>query len=106
MDYGRILLAILLMASITYGIRMLPMVLFRKPITNRLFQSFLYYMPYAVLGAMTFPEILYSTGSIAAGAVGLAAALVMAWRGKGLLPVALTATAAAYITEQMFCFFH
>ena len=105
MDYQRIVIATLVMAGITYAIRMLPMVLFRKKITNRFVQSFLYYMPYAVLGAMTFPEILYATGSMVAGAIGLVVALFMAWKGKGLLPVAIAATAAAYLTEQMFWFF-
>ena len=105
MNYQRIIIATLVMAGITYAIRMLPMVLFRKKITNRFIQSFLFYMPYAVLGAMTFPEILYATGSMAAGAIGFVVALFMAWKGKGLLPVAIGATAAAYLTEQVFWFF-
>lgn len=97
MNYQQILIATLVMAVITYGIRMLPMVLFRKKITNRFVQSFLFYMPYAVLGAMTFPEILYATGTVVAGAAGLLVALILAWRGRGLLTVAIAATAAATI---------
>ena len=59
------LIAVLLMAVVTYIPRMLPMVLVKSKIKSNFIKSFLYYVPYAVLGAMIFPEILYSTGSIA-----------------------------------------
>ena len=55
---------IAVMAGVTYLIRMLPLTVFQKKIKNRFIRSFLYYIPYAVLGAMTFPAILYSTGSV------------------------------------------
>lgn len=54
-----------IMAGVTYLIRALPLVIFKGKITNRFVQSFLYYVPYAVLGAMTFPSILFSTGNLA-----------------------------------------
>ena len=82
------------MAVVTYLIRMLPLTAFRRPIRSRFFQSFLTYIPYAVLGAMTFPEVLYSTGDLRTAAVGVAVAVVLAWRGKGLLEVAVAACAA------------
>ena len=59
-----LLLYTFVMAAVTYLIRMLPFVVFRKPIKNRFVRSFLYYVPYAVLGAMTFPAILYSTSKM------------------------------------------
>ena len=56
-------LYILVMAGVTYLVRMLPLVIFKKKITNRFIRSFLYYIPYAVLAAMTFPAILSATAS-------------------------------------------
>ena len=87
------------MAVTTYLIRMLPMVIFRKKITNVYIQSFLYYVPYAVLAAMTFPAIIYATGSIISGVVGLIAALALAYFNKGLLTVAIGACSAVFIAE-------
>ena len=66
MSTGYILKGILVMAFVTYLIRMLPLVIFRKKITNRRLRSFLYYIPYAVLAAMTFPAIFTSTGRLSA----------------------------------------
>ena len=82
------------MAVVTYLIRMLPMTLFRRPVRSRFMQGFLTYIPYAVLGAMTFPDVMYSTGDMRTAAVGVVVAVVLAWRGKSLLTVALAACAA------------
>ncbi len=101
MNYPRILIAIFVMALVTYLIRAIPLVVFRKKIKNVYVQSFLYYVPYAVLGAMTFPDILQSTGNLAAGIAGFLVALVLAWKNKGLLTVALSATAVAFVTERL-----
>ena len=68
---------ILVMAGVTYLIRMLPLTLFQKKIENRFVRSFLYYVPYACLSAMTLPAILYSASSIIAAAAGLVVALVL-----------------------------
>ena len=92
---------ILVMAGVTYLIRMLPLALSKKEITNPYIRSFLYYVPYACLAAMTFPAILTSTASIISGAVGFAAALFMAYREKSLLTVALTACAAVFVAERI-----
>ena len=82
------------MAVVTYLIRMLPLTLFRRPIHSPFIQSFLTYIPYAVLGAMTFPEVLYSTGDLRTAAVGVVVAVLLAWRGKSLLTVAIAACLA------------
>ena len=82
------------MAVVTYLIRMLPLTAFRKPIRSRFAQSFLTYIPFAVLGAMTFPDVLYSTGDLRTATVGVLVAVLLAWRGKSLLTVALAACAA------------
>jgi branched-subunit amino acid transport protein len=101
MNYARILTCIFIMAFVTYLVRMLPLAIFKKKITNRFIKSFLAYVPYAVLSAMTFPAILYSTGSLYSAAFGLAVALFLAYKNKGLLTVALGSTAAVFIAEQI-----
>ncbi len=89
------------MAGVTYLIRMLPFVAFRKKITNRFIRSFLYYIPYAVLAAMTLPAILFSTEHLQSAVVGLAVALLLSFFKKGLVTVALSACAAVYLIEQI-----
>ena len=86
---------IAVMAVVTYLIRMLPLAFMRRKIKNRFLLSFLRYVPYAVLGAMTFPAILSSTGTLWSTLAGLAVALLLAYREKSLLTVALAACAAA-----------
>ena len=93
-----IVLYIVVMAGVTYLIRMVPFVLFRKKIQNRFFLSFLHYIPYAVLSAMTIPAIFYSTGDMLTAVVGTAVALVLAYLEKPLIIVALSAAAAALAT--------
>ncbi len=97
MEWSKYLAYLAVMAGVTYLIRMLPLVAFRKKIRSRFIKSFLYYVPYAVLGAMTFPAIIYSTGSIPTACAGLIVALLLAWKEKSLLTVALCASAAAFI---------
>ena len=96
-----IYLYILVMAGVTYLIRMLPLALSKKEITNIYIKSFLYYVPYACLAAMTFPAILYSTASVYSALVGLIVAVIAAYKGKGLLTVALLACAAVFIAERL-----
>ena len=87
------------MAVVTYLIRVLPLTLFNKPITNIYVQSFLYYVPYCCLTAMTFPSILSSTASILSGAAALVVAVILAYRGKSLIVVALSSSAAVLVVE-------
>ena len=88
-------LYILVMAGVTYLIRMLPLVLFKREITSPFVKSFLYYVPYACLAAMTFPAILTATAG------GIIVALTVAYREKSLLTVALFACAAVFIVERI-----
>ncbi len=90
-----------LMALVTYLIRLLPLVLFRRKITNRFVQSFLYSVPYAVLGAMTVPAIFTSTSSIISAVCGLLAAVWFAYKDKGLLFVAVAASVVVFIVERL-----
>jgi len=87
------------MALTTYLIRVLPMTIFRKPIRSLFLRSFLYYVPYACLTAMTFPAILSSTASLISGAAALVVAVVLAYRGKSLIVVAVSSSAAVLLTE-------
>lgn len=90
---------LIVMAGVTYLIRVIPFVLINKKIENKFINSFLYYIPYAVLSAMTFPVILHATGSIISAAAGLLAAIFIAYKGKGLLVVAIGACTAVLAVE-------
>ncbi len=87
------------MAGVTYAIRLLPLVLFKKKITNRFLLSFLYYIPYAVLTVMTIPACFYATGQLVPSLVGFGAALLPAWRNKGLPLVAAAACGGALLAD-------
>ena len=83
---------------------MLPLTVFRKPIKSRFLKSFLHYVPYACLTAMTFPAILTSTATILSGAAALIVAVILAYRGKSLLTVSLAASAAVMVVEFLLKF--
>ena len=106
MDISRILVCVLLMALVTYLPRMLPLAIFKKKIQHPFVRSFLAYIPYAILAAMTFPEILFSTSHILSAIAGLAVALLLAYMGKRLLTVAVSAVAAVFIAEQLLSILH
>ena len=95
----RLLCYIDIMALVTYAIRAIPFVAFRKKIQSRFVQDFLYYVPYAVLSAMTIPAVLYATDHMVSAAVGAAVAVVLAFFRRGLLTVALSACGAALLAE-------
>lgn len=92
---------IFVMAGVTYLIRMLPLTLIQKKIANIYIRSFLYYIPYACLTAMTFPAILYATKSPVSGAAGLLTAVILALRKKSLITVAGFACIAVFIVERI-----
>ena len=89
------------MAGVTYLIRMLPLTVFRREIKSVFIKSFLHYVPYAVLAAMTIPGILSSTGDIRTAIAGLIVAVVMAWRGCSLLTVAIGACVAVAAAQGL-----
>lgn len=89
------------MALTTYLIRVLPLTIFRKPIRSRFLRSFLHYVPYCCLTAMTFPAILSSTASIISGAAALLVAVFLAYRGKSLIVVSVASSAAVLLTEYL-----
>lgn len=89
--------AVLLMAAVTYLPRVLPIIIFRKEIKSKYIKSFLQYVPYAVLGALTFPDIFYSTGTLPTAICGTAAAILLALKEKSLVVVALGAIITVYV---------
>lgn len=92
------------MALTTYLIRVIPLTVFRKPIKSRFLRSFLHYVPYACLTAMTFPAILTSTATILSGMAALIVAVILAYRGKSLLTVSLAASGTVMLTEWILIF--
>lgn len=91
------LLCLLGMAVPTYLIRMIPFTAFRKKISSRFAKSFFYYIPYAVLAAMTFPAVFYSTGNLWTALCGFGVALVLSLANAPMTVVALVASLAAYL---------
>lgn len=96
---GNVYVYILVMALVTYLIRMLPLALIRKPIRSRFLRSFLHYVPYVTLSVMTFPAILSATASPWSGLAGFVTALVLSYKGKGLIVVSMCACAVVFLLE-------
>lgn len=90
---------IIIMAVTTYLIRVLPLTLIRKEITNVTIRSFLYYVPYVTLAVMTFPAILDSTQSWISGLAALIVALALSWIGKSLFQVSVLSCVVVFILE-------
>lgn len=95
----KVSLYILVMAGVTYFIRLLPLTLIQKEIKNVYIKSFLYYVPYVTLSVMTFPAIIHATSSVWSGAAALAVAVILAYKGKSLFQVSLAACGAVFLLE-------
>lgn len=106
MNWLQFLTYLLVMAGVTYLIRVLPYVFMRKEVKNKFFKSFLLYVPYTVLAAMTIPAILFATDNIYSAIAGLVVAVVVALFEKGLLTVAISSCVAVLLVElaQKFIF--
>lgn len=96
---------LLILSGSTYLIRAIPFAAIGKRISNVYVKSFLFYIPYAVLAAMTLPAALYATGNIISGTVGLAIGSFFAYKEKGLTFVAVLSCTAAFATELILSFF-
>ncbi|MBR5459783.1 MAG: AzlD domain-containing protein [Clostridia bacterium] len=90
---------IIIMAAVTYLIRALPLTLIRRHIDNRFIRSFLYYVPFVTLSVMTFPSIITATESPIAAAVAFVVAVALAWLGKSLFVVSVSACVVVFILE-------
>ncbi len=93
----KIMISIGIMALTTYFIRMIPFTFFQRKIKNRFIKSILYYIPYAVLSAMTIPSIFYATQDVPSAIAGTVVAVLLAYLELPLIVVALSASAAAYL---------
>lgn len=91
--------SVAVMAGVTYLVRMLPLAVFRKKIQNRFILDFLYYVPYAVLAAMTIPAVFHSSNGLVSAAAGFLVAVVLSFFERGLLLVAVSACAGVFVTE-------
>lgn len=91
--------ALVVTALVTYTLRAVPLLLLRREIESRWINSFLYFVPWAVVSAMVIPDIFTSTSSVVSATIGLIVALFLAWRGRSLLVVVLAAAVAVYLTE-------
>lgn len=92
-------LYILVMAAVTFLVRVLPLTLIRREIKNRFIRSFLYYVPYVTLAVMTFPAILSATASPISGLAALLAGIAAAWFGRSLLQVSVICCAVVFVLE-------
>ena len=88
---------ILIAGLVTYLIRILPLTLIRKPIKNKFIRSFLHYVPYVTLSVMTFPAILYATGSPLVGGIAMAAGVVSAWFGANSFVCAVVCSGTVFV---------
>lgn len=98
MKLEKAFLAVIIMALVTYIPRALPIVIFRREIKSTYIKSFLQYVPFAVLGALTFPDIFSSTGNLVTAICGTLMALWLSYREKSLVVVAIGAILTVYIT--------
>lgn len=93
------------MALVTYSVRVIPYICMRKEVKNRFFKSFLAYVPYTVLAAMTFPAIFSATDNIWSALAGLLVGIIVAFFEKGLLTVAISSCAAVLLVEILQLYF-
>lgn len=91
----------LIMVAVTYLIRVLPLTLIRKEITNTFIKSFLYYVPYVTLAAMTFPAMMDATNSPIAGAIAFAFGIILAWKGASLFAVSVLSCIMVFLIELL-----
>ena len=92
---------IAIVAIVTYLIRVLPLTLIRREIKNKFIRSFLYYVPYVTLAAMTFPAIIYSTETMWSGLAALIVGILVAWFSGNLFLVAISACVVVFLVEML-----
>ena len=87
------------MCLITAAIRILPLLILRRPIKNRFLRSFFYYVPYVTLSVMTFPAIVNATDSPVSGALALAVGLILSWIGANMITVSAACCVVVFVAE-------
>lgn len=96
---NNIYIYILIMAMTVFIIRVLPLTLLRKQITNRFIRDFLHYLPYVTLSIMTFPYMIHATEDLTAGIVAFIIGSFFAYRDAGLFKVTLICCISVLIME-------
>ncbi len=96
------IISILIMALMAYLPRVIPFFTVTKRISNLYVRSFLKYVPFAVLGALTFPNIFFSTDRSITALTGTGVALFLAYKEKKLMTVILAAIISVYIASFIF----
>lgn len=104
MSIQKLFIAVFAMGLVMSLLRIMPILFLKKKIKNRFLQSFLAYIPFAVLTSITFPEVFHSTSSVISASIALVAAVVLAYFGQSLIVVALSSTAVAFVIEQVMKF--
>ena len=99
MNHKTFFIYLAIMAISTYLIRTIPFVLIKNQIENRFIRSFLHYIPYAVLTAMTIPAIFNATSNIISAVAGFVVAVILAYKGKSLTVVAMFSCLVVFLTE-------
>ncbi len=101
MDNTKMIYVALVLGAVVLSIKLLPLIFLKHKIKNRFLNSFLAYIPYAVLTSMTFPEIFHSTSSIVSASFGAVAAIILSYFGQSLVVVTLSSSAVVFIVEQL-----
>lgn len=101
MNYQKVLIMIFVVSLVMYAMRVLPLVFFNGKIKNQFLQTFLAYIPYAVLTSMLIPEVFRSTSNLFSAIVGVITAVILSFVGQDLLVVALSSTAVVFVVEQI-----
>ncbi len=99
MSIQKQLIAVIVMAVVTYIPRTLPITIFQREIKSNFVKSFLQYVPYAVIGALTFPDVFSSTGNMVTATLGVVVAGILAFYEKSLVVVAIGAVLTVYIAQ-------
>ena len=104
MDFLKFLPYLLVMALVTYLVRLLPLLFIKREINSRFVRSFLYYVPYVVLTVMTFPTVLYATGNYISGTVAAAVCILLSYFGRGMITVAIGGALSVFLSEVVLRF--
>jgi branched-subunit amino acid transport protein len=90
------------MGVVTYIPRLLPFVLFQGKEMPPFLQGVLKNIPYATLGALIFPGILFIQDDMKFGLLGAAAAFLIAFLGANVILVVLGAIAVLSLYSLFF----
>ncbi len=101
MDNTKMIYVAFVLGAVVLAIKLLPLIFLKHKIKNKFLNSFLAYIPYAVLTSMTFPEVFHSTSSIVSASFGAVAAVILSYFGQSLVVVTLSSSAIVFIVEQL-----